>query len=112
MTCKIVSVVLNTLTATNKCADCTCPVLLDEGFATCTNCSAVMIEMYCVKDDKVKCVVIDQNSKLKKHILVSLELLQSITKRSIQNKMAPKTLTVEYNPNDMVVVVIKEFGEQ
>ena len=53
-----------------------------------------------------------KNSKLKKHILVSLELLQSITKRSIQNKMAPKTLTVEYNPNDMVVVVIKEFGEQ
>ena len=61
MMCKIVSV-----TTTYKCPDCNCPVLLDEGFATCTNCSAVMIEIYCVKDDKVKCVVIDQNSKSKK----------------------------------------------
>ena len=35
--CKIVSVVLSTLTTTYKCADCKCPVLFDEGFASCTN---------------------------------------------------------------------------
>lgn len=39
-------------------------------------------------------------------------------KRSIQNKMAfvksliAKPVTVEYKPNDMVVVVITESGEQ
>ena len=52
----------------------------------------------------MKCVVIDQNSKSKKHTLISLELLQIISKRLIQNKIAfvksvmAKTRTVEYNP--------------
>ena len=55
-------IALSLLTTTYKYADRKCPVLLD--FASCTNCSAVTIEMYCMKDDKVKCVVIDQNSKL------------------------------------------------
>ena len=117
-TCKIVSVVLSTLTTTYKCADCKCPVLLDEGFVTCTNCSGVIIEMHCVKNDKEEGVVIDQDSKSKKHTLISLELLQIISKTLIQNKVAfaklviAKTRTVEYNPNDMVVVVIKESEEQ
>ena len=48
----------------------------------------------------------------KKHILILLESLQSITQRSMQNKITfvklvmATTLTVEYNPNDLVVVVI------
>ena len=67
ITCKIFSAVLSKLTTTYKCVDCKCPLLLDKGFATCANCSPVMIE---------------------KNILILLELLQSITKRSIQNKMA------------------------
>ena len=43
-------------------------------------------------------------------LLISFELPQSITKRSIQNEMGfvksvmAKTLTVEYNPNVIVVV--------
>ena len=68
MTSKIVSLVLKILTTTYKCEDCKCPVLLDEGFFVCRNCSAVTIEIYCMKDDNMKCVVIDQNSKSKKNI--------------------------------------------
>ena len=100
MTCRIVSVVLNLSTTTYKWVNCKCPVLLDECFATFTNCSAVMIKIYCMKDNKVKCFAIDQNSKSKKNILISLEFLQSITKKSVQNEMVV-----------MVVVVTRESGE-
>ena len=85
MTCKIVSVVLSTLATTYKCADCKYQILLDKGFATCTIYCAVTIEIYSIKNDKVKCTGIDQNSKSKQHILISIKLLQSVTKRSIQN---------------------------
>ena len=85
MTCKIVSVVLSTLATTYKCADCKYQVLLDKGFAACTIYCVVTIEIYSIKNDKVRCTGIDQNSKSKKHILTSIKLLQSVTKRSIQN---------------------------
>lgn len=108
MTSKIVSVVLSILTTIYKCEDCKCPVLLDEGFSICTNCSAVTIEVYCMKDGNMNFSVIDQN------LLISLELLQSIAKRSMAfvKSLSIKTLTFEYNPNDMVVAVITESGKQ
>ena len=49
-----------------KYANCKCSVLLEEGFATCTNCSVDIIEMYCMKYDKLKCIFIDKISKSKK----------------------------------------------
>lgn len=76
------------------------------------------IKMYCRKDDKVKCVVIDQNIESKKKCIDIIRLNESITKRSIQikcvflNPLMTKALTAEYNPNDMIVVVIAESGEQ
>ena len=54
------------MTCKYKYADYKSPVLLDKNFATCTNCSTVTIEIYCMKNDKVKCVAINQNSKSKK----------------------------------------------
>ena len=108
MASKVVSVVLSILTTIYKCEDCKCPVLLDEGFSICTNCSAVTIEVYCMKDGNMNFSVIDQN------LLISLELLQSIAKRSMAfvKSLSIKTLTFEYNPNDMVVAVITESGKQ
>ena len=54
----------------------------------------------------------------KKNVLISLDLMKVLQKGQYKikcvflNPVMTKALTAEYNPNDMIVVVIAESGEQ
>ena len=121
---KIILVNSKSLNLRYKCPECKNEILIEKDFATCNNCDMVTVKSFCIKDDKVRCLF---QSDLKEifTLIFPLFLLQEITKQSIgktKQSIGKKSLflqslmtehvTVQYDPNDMVVKLLTNVEEQ
>ena len=113
---KIILVNSKSLNVKYKCPECKNEILIEKDFATCNNRGIFTVKSFCIKDDKVRCVFqIDVKERFT--LMVSLFLLQEITKQSIHKKslflqsLMTQHVTVQYDPNDMVVKLSTSIEE-
>ena len=113
---KIILVNSKSLNVNYKCPECKNEILIEKDFATCNNCNIFMVKSFCIKDGKVRCVF---QSDVKENftLMIPLFLLQGITKQSIDKKslflqsLKTQHVTVQYDPNDMVVKLLTDIEE-
>lgn len=76
------NIILEFLKLNCKCPGCKSEVDVEDAIATCNNINVVTVESYCVKGDKMKCVVYNKNNNVRINLVVPLQLLQYVSKRS------------------------------
>ena len=113
---KIVLVNSKSLIIKYKCPECKNDIRIEEDFATCDSCDIFTVKSLCVKDDKVSCVF-QSDVKERLALMVPIDMLKEITEQNIDNKnqfmqsLMTKTLTAQYDPNDMVVRLLTNTEE-
>ena len=105
---KIILVNPKSLDVKYKCPECKNEILIEKDFATCNNCDIFTVKSFCIKDDKVRCLF-QFDVKKRFTLMIPIFLLPEITKQSIDKKnlflesLMTKHVTVQYDPNDMIV---------
>ena len=113
---KIILVNSKSLNVKCKCPECKNEILIEKDFATCSNYEIFTVKSFCIKDNKLRCVF-QSYVKERFTLMIPLFLLQEITTQSIDKKspflqsLMTQLVTVQYDPNDMVVKLLTKIEE-
>ena len=84
-----------------------------DDFATCDKCKIMTISLHCIKDYKVSCVIVNkENKEGGKFSATTFDVLQNVSKRSIQNTnlfvtlLMAKTFETKFNLTDIIVTLL------
>ena len=107
---KIILVNSKSVNVEYKSPECKNELLIEKDFAICNNCDIFTVKSFCIKDDKVRCVF-QSDVKERFTLIIPLFLLQEKKSVFLQSLMT-QYLTVQYDPNDMVVKLLTNIEEQ
>ena len=113
---KIILVKAKSLKVKYKCPECKNEILIERDSSTCNNSDIPKVKSFCIKDYKARCVF-QNDVKERFRLMIPLFLLQENTKQRIDKKnlflqsLMTQHVTVQYDPNDMVVKLLTNIEE-